>query len=380
MDDRRSTMAADLVDELLADRIASAGHLPGLHEATVDLLARALRTDAVNDLMRAQLRQLRHTTSSALPDAYLAVDGATEDALQRAAAGIRSARARAGHLTDQTDAVTLERQLTRSLSDDPRLALRAETARVPRPATRPRALRWSVPPVPWDSDRDDHDEWPPPGLNPDELKGVLGGSSECALVERGPHEGWAQIGLIERQSTPARRYPQRPARAVTIAVGLELARRSRPTSTLPFGSSPRWLVAPHPQRLNESGEPNPAATRSVLTRDQPLVGLVDTGTGVTGLGEPQDLLAPMPSLVDALELEPTARVCGLCLDDRHGPAVVGRTWRGHPTHDGNYQPTFPAVQGADLLLRADLLVRLRDTVGDERLRTGIMVSHRQGEN
>jgi hypothetical protein len=97
-----------------------------------------------------------------------------------------------------------------------------------------------------------------------------------------------------------------------------------------------------------------------------------------GLGGPPFLLAPVLPLVVALGLEPTPTISGFSLGDGDGPGLVGRQWRGHLVHDGNYQPLAPAVEGADLVVRPDLFARLLDIVGESRTRTGVSVSRRDG--
>ena len=81
----------------------------------------------------------------------------------------------------------------------------------------------------------------------------------------------------------------------------------------------------------------------------------------------------------ALSLEPTPGVFGFSLGDGDGPGLVGRQWRGHLVHDGNYQPLAPAVEGTDLLLRPDLFARLLHIVGEGRARAGVSFSRRDGD-
>ncbi|QLJ02888.1 hypothetical protein HZZ00_18975 [Streptomyces sp. NEAU-sy36] len=136
--------AAHLVDHYLGARIDAAGPAPGLREAVIDLVAAAI-PGHLEPLMHTQLNLLTHPSSNRFPDAYLADRATAEDALQKAAAGLRTALAQAGHLVN---AQAFERGTAARLRDDSRPALRGELARIPRPLTRPRALRWSLDPAP----------------------------------------------------------------------------------------------------------------------------------------------------------------------------------------------------------------------------------------
>jgi hypothetical protein len=84
-------------------------------------------------------------------------------------------------------------------------------------------------------------------------------------------------------------------------------------------------------------------------------------------------------LIAALDLKPTSGVCELSLDDGDGPGLVGRYWRGHPMHHGDYQPTVPAVQGADLIVRQDPFDRLISIADAKRMHAGLTVSYRDAE-
>jgi hypothetical protein len=267
--------------------------------------------------MRDQVRHLTGPGGTEFPDAYLADEAVAEDALQRAAAGLRAALARAGRIVDphpfeQTAAVRLR--------DDSRLAVRAELARVPRPLTRPEALQWSVDPAPWAGDRDDEGRWPPPGFSAVEvLRSLPGGATALAQAGEGPHAGWTQIGIVERHYTPARHYPDRPVREVLLGVGLEITGIDPPAGTLPFTRAP-WQVWTVPwQGLGASADAD-AIEQYFADGDWAAVALTDAGRADegharTGLGLPLHVLAPVFPLVVALRLEPTGGLCGFSLSD-----------------------------------------------------------------
>lgn len=371
--------ATHLVDHYLGDRLDAAGSPAGLRETVIDLVIDALPD--VETLMGTQLELLTNGRRSQLPDAYLADQAAAEDSLQHAAAGLRAALAQAGHLGN---AQNFERGAAARLRDDPRAALRAELARIPRPLTRPEALVWSLDPAPWFSDSHQADKpWPPSGfVSVTGLRSLPGNAMAFARVSEGPHEGWVQIGLFERQRTPARRYPNQPARRLQIAVGLEALDDDPPPGTLPASQAP-WQLWTSPWRRLGLGLTTESAVKHISTTGGALTALTDAGaTGLidvprprtlSGLGLPLYVLAPAASVVAALGLEPTNGICGFSLSDATGEALVCRQWHGHLVHDGNYEPLLPAVAGADLLIRPDLFARLHDTIGATRCRAGVNV-------
>ncbi|MEU2794672.1 hypothetical protein [Streptomyces sp. NPDC007100] len=373
--------ATRLVDHYLSARIDAAGHAPGLREAVIDLVA-AAAPGHLEPLMRAQLDLLTHPSSDQFPDAYLADRATAEDALQKAAAGLRTALAQAGHLVI---AHAFERGAAARLRDDSRPALRGELARVPRPLTRPGALRWSLAPAPWFSDsHQEQQPWPPLGLaSVAGLRSLPEAARALARVDDGPHAGWIQIGLIERQRTPARRYPDQPARQVLIIVGLEAADDDPPPGTLPLSQAP-WQLWTRPlQRLAPALTQAGAAAKHISTTNQALVALTDASATPmvdvpprrSGPGLPPYVLAPAASVVAALGLQPTGGICGFSLSDTAGEALICRQWRGHLVHDGAFEPLLPVVAGADLLIRPDLFTRLHATIGPSRCQAGINVRH-----
>ncbi|MGC0211964.1 hypothetical protein [Streptomyces levis] len=373
--------ATRLVDHYLGARIDAAGPAPGLREAVIDLVAAAVPAH-IEPLMRTQLDLLTHPSSNQFPDAYLADRATAEDALQKAAAGLRTALAQAGHLVN---AQAFERGTAARLRDDSRPALRGELARIPRPLTRPGALDWSLDPAPWFSDSHQEQEpWPPLDLaSVASLRSLPEGAQAFARVDNGPHAGWVQIGLIERQRTPARRYPDQPARQVLIIVGLEAADNDPPPGTLPISQAP-WQLWTRPlQHLAPTLTQAGAAAKQLTTTDQALVALTDAGATPmvdapprrSGPGLPPYVLAPAASVVAALGLQPTAGICGFSLSDPAGEALICRQWRGHLVHDGSFEPLLPVVAGADLLIRPDLFTRLHATIGPSRCQAGINVRH-----
>ncbi|MEU6934781.1 hypothetical protein AB0A05_37415 [Streptomyces sp. NPDC046374] len=376
--------ATEIVDHHLEARVASAGSPAGLRETVIDLVAEAF-PHHMTTLMGQQLDALTNPSRTQWPDAYLADESITEDALQQAAAGLRTALAGAGHMTGK--AQTFERNAAARLRDDPRAALRAELARVPRPVTRPKVLQWSLDPAPWFSDSPHEPAtWPPPGLRSVvDQRHLPNGATALRRVDGGPYEGWVQIGLVESQHTPARRYPDQPARQLQIFVGLEASSSDAPGDSLPVAQAP-WQLWTRPLRHLDPADAR-AAAEHIGSTDQPLVALtnasstplVDAPLPSHGLGLPHYVLAPTDRVITLLGLQPTAGIHGFSLSDASGEALIGRQWRGHLVHDGNYKPLLPAVEGADLLIRPDLFTRLHNTVGAAHCRVGISVIHLPSE-
>ncbi|MFF7591090.1 hypothetical protein ACFZCK_26750 [Kitasatospora purpeofusca] len=379
MDDPRQYVT-HLVDHYLGVRLDAAGSPAGLREAVIDLVTDAF-VENIEHLMTAQLDLLAERRSQ-MPDAYLADQAAAEDALQQAAAGLRAALAQTGRLGN---AQAFERGAAARLRDDPQTALRAELARVPRPLTRPEALRWTLEPVPWFSNSPQEQRpWPPPGLALlASLRSLPQNASAFARVADGPHTGWVQIGLAERQRTPAQRYPDQPACQMSLIVALEASDDGPPPDTLPISQLPwqLWTIPWRRLALGLTGAE--AAAEHLRARDQPLVGLTDAGsTPIIGTprprrgpGVPPYVLAPVAQVIAALDLAPTNGICGFSLSDATGEALVCRQWRGHLVHDGNYEPLLPAVIGADIIIRPDLFTRLCDILGPSRCRAGINIDH-----
>ena len=367
-------MATSGVQEFLADRLAASGQPPGIREATIDLVTEAFAEGSVDRLAREQYEQLLHPRSTTEPDAYLAHEAAIENALQLAAAGMRTASAQNGLLLDP---VPFERALTGFLTDDPSLALRAELSRIPRPTTRPESLQWSLEPAPWASDRDDNGLWPPEAVQAAASQRRLPhGPAALARIDSGPHANWVQIALIEQHTTPAHHYPQTPRRETVVILGIEVNDREPPLASMPLGSAD-W------QLWTTSRPPDVPASQiaaQLAEVEAPLAACADNGRGSmwlrrTGPGAPPFALVPIPPLIIAFDLKPTSGVCGLSLSDATGPALISRHWRGHPVHDGNYQPLFPSVEGTDLIMRPDLFSHLIKLTGETRAHAGIAVGY-----
>ncbi len=357
----------------LDDRLQDANEPPGLREAVTDQVSR--RTDDIGKRGWEQIGQLRSPSSRRIPDAYLVDEEVIENELQTAAAGIRTARALEGVLSDPRK---FEHNLAQRLAPNARWSLRSAASRVPRPPTRASVLGWSLAPIPW---AENETGWPPAdAVAMDSVRQLTGAEGEPPRVAEEPYVGWVQLGMFERQRTLTTRYPAIPARQVLIATGLEACDGPPPVDSLPLSSGPPNAWAEAHDHLVAGLDAEQARTTLETTRG-PLAAIIDyelqpgapardRGTGLQPFA-----LVPRLEVIALLALRPETPALRHVLIDDNGPALVGRLWRGFLIHDGNYSPLEPAIHGSDLLLRPDLYEILESTVDKDRLSLGVTVSH-----
>lgn len=366
--------AESLVKLFLDDRLEDANEPPGLREATVDRMARL--SDDIEKRCGEQIHHLRSPSTSRIPDVYFNDEEVVENELQIGAAGIRTAQALEGIMTE--DPRRFEQLLAQRLAPTARWAVRSEASRVPRPATRPPALQWSLVPIPW---LENDAEWPPEGaVALDGTRQLTGTDGQPVRVAEDPYRGWVQLGMFERQGTLATTYPNVPARQVFIATGLEVCDGPPPPQSLPLSSAPPDAWAITYAHLVEDIGPERAATALKTTRG-PLSAIIDYSLqpGAPALDRGVGLhpfpLIPRLEIVALVGLRPESPAFRHVLIDGQGPALVGRLWRSFLIHDGNYSALEPAVHGADLILRPDLYNTLVNTIGKDRLNLGLTVHH-----
>lgn len=369
-----------LVNLILGERLADAREPPGVREAVIR--EAIVQSKTIEQRLKEQMRELRSPSSTRVPDAYFADEEDLENALQHAAAGIRSALAREGFLT--ADARWHEAGYASLLAQSARWAILEESSRVPRPPTRHRPLAPSLAPIPW---QNDEDEWPPPvALELAQTRSLTGKNAEPVRVEEAPYADWVQLGLFEQQATLSSTHPKRSSRALLISTGLEVSDSPVPADSMPAGTGPPniWL-ATYDYLLPGIEE---ASAGQILKRLQgPLTGMVSyqglrgAPDRRRGVGVQPYALVPRAELVAFLDLRPESPSVRHCLvDGQRRPALVGRSWRGFLVHDGGYSPLVPAVQGSDLIVRPDLYERIEAAIGKNRIRSGIAVHHFEGED
>src|SRR5687768_10624329 len=126
-----------IVADYLDERLTLAGDPAGLRHAVTARLVE--QGQAALERSRGQAEYLR-ARSTDRPPVYYGYEEASEDTLQRVAAGARAALAAAGQMVDP---IPFERKLADALRPTASWSLRGEASRVPRPPTRPDNLRWS---------------------------------------------------------------------------------------------------------------------------------------------------------------------------------------------------------------------------------------------
>lgn len=365
--------AEGFVTLFLDDRLKGANEPPGLREATVDRLVG--QVDDIGKRFGEQIDHLRSSWARRMPDAYLADEEVVENELQAAAAGIRTARALEGVLSDPR---RFEYDLAQRLAPNARWARLSEASRVPRPPTRASVLNWSLTPIPW---VEDSAEWPPAGaIALADVRQLAGADGEPVRVGEEPHKGWVQLGMFERQATLATRYPDTAARHVLIATGLEACDGPPPVNSMPLSRAAPdpWAVCCHELAPGLDAE---RARIALSSTGGPLVALVDyegqPGAPAydRGVGLQRFTLVPRIEVVALLGLRPETSALRHVLVDDNGAAIVGRQWHGFLIHDGSYTPLEPAIHGADLILRPDLFETLVDSAGKDRLALGVIVRH-----
>lgn len=360
-------IAKGAVEDYLEERLELAQRPPGLRKAVEARFA--AMADEVANRRKSQIRQLKARGPNR-PQVYYAHEEALETSLQEAAAGLRAAMAMEGHIVE---AIPFEQAATRRLASTAAWAIRSEAARVPRPPTRPAALSWTLPPVPWLNDS--AYPWPPPEAVALQGQRELP-SNEPSRCAEAPYEDWTQLGLIERQRTYASRHPEQPGHRYTISTGLVITNGNPPGPYLPFAASVPTIWTFRATEL-EPALSRAQAHANLTALARPLAALLDFDT-THGIPRPNRapglhpfLLAPHIELSALLELCPESPSNRLMLIDCAGPALVCRQWSSFPLHDGNYEPLEPAVVGTDLLLRPDLYDTALEAIGPTRLRVGL---------
>ncbi|WP_143536559.1 hypothetical protein [Rhodococcus sp. 05-2254-6] len=363
----------------LDERLTDVNEPPGVREAVTQDLANQVET--VKQRTRQQVRQLRSASSQRIPDAYLHDEEQAEEALQQAAAGIRSARASQGFVS--SDARRFEAAFALPLASTARWAVLQESSRVPRPATRHHLLAPTLTPIPW---HDNEHEWPPTAaINLEGERSFTGSDALPVRVDEKPYKDWVQLGMFERQGTMASKYPTRTARQLIISTGLELVESPASAREMPLGTAPpnAWLT--RYDRLAPGLDPTSAAElledlQGPLTAMVTYEGQRGAPNRDRGVGLHPFCLAPRIELVALLDLSPEAPAVRHCLVDSKGPALVGRIWHGFLVHDGNYEPLSPAINGTDLIIRPDLYARLERAIPAGRAQWGVTVWHHERAN
>jgi hypothetical protein len=114
-------------------------------------------------------------------------------------------------------------------------------------------------------------------------------------------------------------------------------------------------------------EVDPVLAASVFARSQPLVGIDRefrlVGDGRHSLGVPTAVLVPTAGVIASLGVHP-GELC--TYHDREGIGLALVTWRAE-YETSEYELARPRIRGSGIVIRPDLLDRLADGVGKQRL-------------
>jgi hypothetical protein len=353
--------SAELVNEVAGARLAEAEPLlPGLTEAVLRRVISDCTSPELKKRMQTQLRTYRDDGHDRWPDAYLAIEQTVEEALQLTAAGARAFRIAAGLPAGLPagNPAAREDELAQAITSDPRLPLALEATRYPRPP---------IPAPPGNGDllwagiaamTQGADPGPIPLKAARASEGMLAATinvqpaGTAFLISGGSFDDWLIIGTAERRICAPRnhggngRAAYRYTAVETRENGDETALGMPPFTT---GNLRAW-TDPSP------GGPAadlPAGTRPLIGIDHEMSG---TGDAASGLGFPAAILAPTRPLIATLGLRPGKL---MTLDDDAGSGLALIIWRTCYERS-EYYLAWPGVTGCAVILRPDLLPRLKE--------------------
>ena len=359
--DSPTLKASRLVEGAAGVRLSRAeSQLPGLRRAVVRRVTEAQQAEAFRHRMDRQMRAYADQARKRWPDVFLASIESVEDAMQRAAAGIRGARLMNGQpVTDPGD---LEDSLAYLLLDDPELPLALERTRHPRPEMPPPPPRgdslWSQLSARADGRAVEDTRVEAASHADDGLRGTLAILPPHAVptVAGGPYDNWRLVGTIERRVLPSQDF--RGDDDITFrhrAIELRVPGDRHALDLPPFASATveLWRRSRNPHHSAVLGH-----TRAAIGCDSAVRAAAD---GHLGLGIHTHLLAPAPWVLSALHLRPSRP---FVLDDDLGPAAALISWRTeYATSD--YYLAWPRLCGTGLLLRNDALAHLIELAHDK---------------
>jgi hypothetical protein len=263
-----------------------------------------------------------------------------------------------------TNAVGWEDKLASVLLDDPEIPLILEATRQPRPPiSPPPGKARSI----WARLRDRAAGAENPSIEEAaEEDGVLTATLDvqpytaAPTVEHGPFRGWRWLATTEQRWIESSDW--RDEKDL-------LAQRYRAMEIRDVDDRQAFAVPPvAPADLRMwKAEVDPALAGSVFTRSQPLVGIDRelrlVGDGRHTLGVPAAVLVPTAGVIAALRIHP-GELC--TYHDHEGIGLALVTWRAE-YETSQHELARPRIQGSGILIRPDLLDRLADCAGKQRL-------------
>jgi len=352
----------ELLDSVAGQRCHRGERIfPELRSTLRSTAASKLSSDTLKRRLERQLDAFSDRMNQRWPDAFLAPNEAIEEALQSVAGAGRATLLVSGYPV--ADPMNWEDVLTSAILDNPAVPLTLEAHRQPRPPLPP-------PPITTDElwtqvraqaskrcDNGIEEALDKDGLCCATLS--LEPASSLLMVERGPYRGWYWLATVEKRVFKNPDWQDKrdliTSRYRVVEVRTSGDRQALTSPPVAEGDLGLWRV-----------EIDPTAVGS-LDSSQPLVGIdhdVDiVGDGREGLGAPNLLSVPLPSLVALLGLHP-GPPCSYEDDDGTGLALV--TWRAE--YDiSDYYLAWPRTYGSGIVIRPDLLDKLVAAVGEERV-------------
>lgn len=314
----------------------------GFAPAVVELIAREMDDE---DFTHEWHEAARKLGDRGWPDAVLLDQHVAEEALQRAAGAIRAHLA--VHGTFIMGAVEWEDDLADLMKLTP-IPVMFERGRIPRPALPAPPVR--IEPRAQDAATEaarsadkglrESGPWPVPASNAGE-----------------PYAGWFVLGYCElRRANAKGSHTQQDERSyIEAGVEVDLASIDKSEWAEPLDKETlgQWL---DPERKTEG-----SGGRIRLVATAHPVGLFVDDRARLGL--PQ-MLAPSAELVEVLDLSGvTLDEAEMVMSDPIGPALAHVVWRASYQHS-DYYMSYPRLEGAALLLRPDLVQRLKERWGD----------------
>lgn len=336
--------------------------LPRLRNAVQRRVASLVEDEQIKKRLNSQLDDLASRARTRWPDAFLVHEESIEGTLQSVAAGGRAAMLGTGKLI--TNAVDWEDTLASALLDDPEIPLILEATRQPRPP---------IPAPPrsgsaiWARVRDRAAGVENSGVDEAvEGDGVFTATLQvlpyttAATVEHGRFRGWRWLATMEQRwikSSDWREEKDLFAKRYCVMEVRDVDDRQA------FAAPP---VASGDLRMWKA-EVDPVLAASGFARSQPLVGIDReirlVGDGRHSLGVPTAVLVPAAGVIASLGIHPG----DLCTyHDREGIGLALVTWRAD-YETSEYELARPRIRGSGIVIRPDLLDRLTDGVGKQRL-------------
>lgn len=340
-----------MIDEVAGFRLSRVEPiLPGLRLAVRKRVDSVFNSESHKRRRQEQIRAYKDNGNDRWPDAFLALDEAVEDNMQRAAAGARAALLMNHGPVE--DSVELEETLAQALLDDPELPLALERTRQPRPEIPPPPPRgdplWDALRVRAEGGSVDETGIEAASQSGSALLGTVAimGAEDVLTIVGGPYDGWRLVAAVEQRvmSQPGWGTKENDIIDRYRAAELRLS-GDRHALTLPpiaQGDIRAWSSA-FGMGLSVS--------KSIGT--QPVIGLDfaarAAGERHYGLGVQGHLLTPTPWLVAAPSLKHGSY---FVLDDEDGPALALITWRTeYETSD--FHLSWPRLRGAGVVVRRE---------------------------